>query len=132
MPVIKGIAHVELSVTDLERSVAWYQSLLDASEIFRAGNDEYEIDAVALQEPVSRMIIAFTQHRKMAPGLFSPRRAGLDHLALSVANPAELADWLRHMDTLGVTHGGIEERDIFQAIVALDPDGIPVEFICRK
>lgn len=132
MPVIKGIAHVELSVTDLDKSVAWYQALLSANEIFRAGNDEFAIDAVALQEPVSRMIIAFTQHRTMEPGLFSPRRAGLDHLALSVANPSDLAEWLTHMDALGVEHGGIEKRDFFEAIVATDPDGIPVEFICRK
>lgn len=36
------------------------------------------------------------------------------------------------MDALGVEHGGIEKRDFFQAIIALDPDGIPVEFTCRK
>jgi catechol 2,3-dioxygenase-like lactoylglutathione lyase family enzyme len=41
MPRIKGIAHVELSVFDLDGSASWYTALLDATETFRAANDAY-------------------------------------------------------------------------------------------
>jgi catechol 2,3-dioxygenase-like lactoylglutathione lyase family enzyme len=133
MPAIRGIAHVELSVSNLDRSVSWYRSLLNANEIFRAGNDEFAIDAVALIEPESKMIIAFTQHRNPDDDSpFTPRRVGLDHVCFGVADAAALEEWRAHLDSLGVKHGGIEERDIFLAIVATDPDGIPMEFLCRK
>jgi glyoxylase I family protein len=85
LPRIKGIAHVELSVSNLDVSAAWYTALLGARETFRAANDAYDIVACALREPVSGMVIAFTQHGRMHGGTFTPRRVGLDHLAFGVA-----------------------------------------------
>ncbi len=60
MPAITGVAHVELSVANLDASVQWYSALLGAREVFRATQDEYEISAVAVLEPTSGMVLAFT------------------------------------------------------------------------
>jgi glyoxylase I family protein len=130
LPRIKGIAHVELSVSDLDVSAAWYMNLLGTRETFRAANDTYDIVACALREPVSGMVIAFTQHGRMQDGLFTPRRVGLDHLAFGVANEAELEAWRDHLDELGIAHGEIDDYGYGLAITLKDPDGIALEFIC--
>ena len=129
MPRIKGIAHVELSVTDLDVSAAWYAKLLDARETFRAANEAHDLVACALREPVSGMVIAFTQHGRMQPGSFTPRRAGLEHLAFAVADEAELEAWRKRLDALGIAHGEIDDYGYGLAITLRDPDAIALEFI---
>jgi catechol 2,3-dioxygenase-like lactoylglutathione lyase family enzyme len=86
MPGINGIAHVELSVRDLDKSVRWYCELLGAQDVVRATNDAYRITACAIFEPRSKLVLAFTQHREEEPSEFDPRRVGLDHLSLAVAD----------------------------------------------
>ena len=39
-PLITGIAHVELSVSDLERTVEWYCRLLGARDVYRNRSEE--------------------------------------------------------------------------------------------
>ena len=102
MPAITGIAHVELSVRDLDRSVAWYCALLGAQDVFRATNDTYGITACAVFEPRSKTVLAFTQHRAEDLSEFDPRRAGLDHLSFAVADRAELEAWVQRLDELDI------------------------------
>jgi Glyoxalase/Bleomycin resistance protein/Dioxygenase superfamily len=70
MPGINGIAHVELSVRDLDKSVRWYCELLGAQDAFRATNDAYRITACAIFEPRSKLVLAFIQHREEEPSEF--------------------------------------------------------------
>jgi hypothetical protein len=70
MPGINGIAHVELSVRDLDKSVRWYCELLGAQDVFRATNDAYRVTACAILEPRSKLVLAFTQHREEEPSEF--------------------------------------------------------------
>lgn len=130
MARIKGIAHVELSVTDLDISAVWYAKLLDARETFRAANESHDLIACALREPMSGMVIAFTQHGRMQAGSFTPRRVGLDHLAFAVADETELEAWRDRLDELGIVHGEIDDYGYGLAITLRDPDGIALEFIC--
>ena len=95
MPEITGIAHVELSVRDLDRSVEWYTTLLNARDVWRGSSDEYGITACAIFEPNSRMVLAFTRHNEQEPEPFSPRRPGLDHVSFGVADRERLLRLLR-------------------------------------
>jgi glyoxylase I family protein len=101
VPQIRGIAHVELSVTDLDVSAAWYAALLDARETLRAATERYDIVACALR-----------------------------HLAFAVADEAELEAWRDRLDVLGIAHGEIDDYGYGLAIALRDPDGIALEFIC--
>jgi catechol 2,3-dioxygenase-like lactoylglutathione lyase family enzyme len=129
MPAITGVAHVELSVSQLAPSVAWYMTLLDAREVFRATSEENRISAVALLEPTSRMVIAFTEHREQEGGRFTPHRVGLDHLCFGVASAEELEAWRAKMDELGIAHGPTRDYGYGLAITCDDPDGIALEFL---
>ncbi len=128
MTEITGLAHVELSVSDLERSVRWYCRLLDARDVFRASDEKEGIRACAIFEPRSRLVLAFTEHAAALPGPFTPRRVGLDHLAFAVPDRAALDAWRERLDELGIAHDGIRDEGFAQALALRDPDGIAIEF----
>jgi catechol 2,3-dioxygenase-like lactoylglutathione lyase family enzyme len=132
MPSVTGIAHVELSVSDLDRSVAWYAALLDASEVFRAADPAEAIVAAALREPSSGMIIAFTEHERQEGGRFTPRRTGLDHLCFAVPTEDELAAWEVKLDALGIAHSPVRDYGYGYAITFADPDGIALELMVSR
>jgi len=131
MPAITGIAHVELSVRDLDRSVRWYCELLGARDVFRATNDAYSVTACAILEPRSKLVLAFTQHREESSSEFDPRQAGLDHLSFSVADRAELEAWMARLDALGIAHSPVRNEGYAHQVTFEDPDGIALEFSAR-
>lgn len=131
-PPIAGIAHVELSVTDLDRTVAWYCKLLGAQDVFRGADETEHITACAIFEPRTRMVLAFTQHLPGESGSFSPRRPGLDHLSFAVADTPTLETWATHLDALAIKHSGIHTDANKATVITLtDPDGIALELFVR-
>lgn len=132
MPSIEGIAHAELTVTDLDVSSRWYSALLGAREVFRARDEEQGTEACALIEPVSGIVLAFTCHDGGEAAPFSPRRPGLDHLAFAVAGLAGLEAWLARLDELGIAHSPIRDYGYANAITFSDPDGIAIELFFQK
>ena len=131
MAEITGIAHVELSVSDMDRSANWYNALLGSHEVFRGANDERGFQAIAILEPTSRLVLAFTEH-KAADGPFRPQRVGLDHLSFRAADKAAIDAWIAKLDELNVAHDGIDDQEFQWAINFRDPDDIALEIIARK
>ncbi len=127
-PKITGIAHVELSVSDVDRSVDWYCRVLGAKDVWRGRNDAGGYSACAIREPETGTVLAFTQHDRIEGGPFTPLRTGLDHLSFAVADAAALSAWSRHLDDLGVDHDPIDERGAVVSMTLKDPDGIALEF----
>src|SRR6266511_2596143 len=59
---------------------------------------------------------------------FSEFRVGLDHVSFGCADRAELQNWARRLDELGVEHGGIKDASYGSGVSFRDPDGIALEF----
>jgi glyoxylase I family protein len=127
MPPITGVAHVELSVRDLDTSSQWYCRLLGAREVFREPNEAENLVACAIFEPNSKLVLAFTQHLAPTEGAFDVRRVGLDHVSFAVADRAALDEWASCLDELGIANSGIQDIGYAQSITFADPDGIPLE-----
>jgi catechol-2,3-dioxygenase len=99
--------------------------------VFDERDDERGLTACALRDPASGLVLALMQHDSNSGEPFDPSRAGLDHLALAVADLDELGEWERHLAGLGVDYTPLEDWPHGTAVTARDPDGIALEFYVR-
>jgi catechol 2,3-dioxygenase-like lactoylglutathione lyase family enzyme len=121
------VTHVALTVRDLSVSVPWYEALFDAEPVLDEDTDPDFHHTVYVVG--NGMLIGLHQHAKPAPDeRFSEFRVGLDHVSFGCADRAELQNWARRLDELGVEHGGIKDASYGSGVSFRDPDGIALEF----
>lgn len=131
MPAITGIAHVELSVRDLDVSEAWYVKVFGMRTVWAGRDEGRQFSDRAVRDPHSGVVLGLTQHRANSGERFLPNRTGLDHLSFVVADRDELRAWQERLAELGVDYTPLEEWTNGAAVTARDPDGIAIEFIVR-
>lgn len=132
MPSITGIAHVELSVRDLEATEAWYGKVFDMQTVFSEETNEFGVRDRAMYEPKSKVVFAFTEHPTNAGEHFDPRRTGLDHLSFGVESIGELDAWRTHLVALGESpSANVAWPGGNTSFTVTDPDGIALEFFAR-
>jgi catechol-2,3-dioxygenase len=115
---------VALTVTDLERSLAWWQRVFALELLFR--EDGGARQAAVLRFSGTHFLLGLVQHGEPEGDGFSPRRTGLDHFALATATREELASWAEHLDALAVPHSGVIDIPAGAILNLADPDGIAV------
>ena len=122
---IDGYSHVSLTVTDLERSVAWYREVLGFTV---HGHGEREgFRRARLAGPGGGPTLSLTQHAGGTGDPFSETRTGLDHLAFTVPHVTDVEALGRRFDELGVEHSGIRRTGPVAAITFRDPDNVQLE-----
>jgi glyoxylase I family protein len=125
MAEVAGYHHVSLSVTDLNRSVAWYGEVLGlevAAEIQSSG-----FRRVRLRSPNGVVTVSLTAHEGTSDGPFNERRTGMDHLAFRVGTVRDVEAMKRRFEELGVTHSAIKGSAETVMITLRDPDNIQLE-----
>ena len=123
-PRIEGFGHIDLTVTDGERSVKWWTEVLGfrlVTTVEKPGFQAWEV-----VHP-SGMPVGLVVHEDAVTGRFDERAVGLDHLALTVRDRPTLVAWEHHLDQLGVPHSGIKEENGGPLLTLRDPDNIQVE-----
>ena len=131
-----SIAHVRLTVTDIERSRQFYESvfswpvLIAAPESADAATQEalgflfggviYDLGAVLIGL------------RPVAADRFHEDRCGLDHLAFRVPSKDELYSAAAHLDELGIEHEPIKDIGPAYILEFRDPDNIALELTAPK
>ena len=88
--MIRGIHHLGLTVRDVDASAAWYEEVLGFRRVgeFQAPGGERR--KVFLRHDGLHARLGLTQHRHGSQDAFDETRAGLDHLAFTVADRGEL------------------------------------------
>lgn len=120
-----AITHVALTVSDLERSAAWYERLLGVAPALDEDTGAYYHKAYPL---AGGMLLGLHAHPDPDGGAFTPTRPGLDHVAFGCAHRDELEQWRSRLDELGIAHGGIVEAHYGSGLSFKDPDGLALEF----
>jgi len=119
---ITGFRHIGLTVSDIERSTAWYSRILGLRELFREA--EGQRTGVIMGAPGTDVIVGLVHFADGAHDAFSPFRTGLDHLCFAVAERADVEAWAARLDELGVHNVGVEEMKTGPVVHFKGPDGI--------
>lgn len=122
-----ALAHVAVTVSDLDASVAWYSALFDSSPVLdedeTTGGFHHTVFALG-----GGHLFGLHTHPGGGTGGFDEHSPGLDHVAFGCADRAELEQWVTRLDELGVTHGGIVDAHYGSGVSFRDPDNIALEF----
>ena len=131
-----GLHHLRITVTNLERSRAFYQDVLGFEVAAESPGDvddpEVRADASQLYGGVvfqSNGILFGLRPVAEASDRFDSTRVGIDHLSFAVTSVDDLHAAVKRLEEAGVEHGEVKElTDFGIAILSFsDPDGIHLE-----
>lgn len=128
-----SVAHIRLTVTDIDRSRRFYESVFGWPVALELPADADE----ATRERLSFLFGGVLYNlgdlliglRPVANDRFDEDRVGLDHLCLRVASRSELEAAAALLDELGVEHQPIKEIGHGFILEFRDPDNIALELI---
>jgi catechol-2,3-dioxygenase len=120
-PPIDRVSHVQLNVSDLDVSVAWYKRALGLTEL-RAEPGRY----VALQSASGPFRLVLSAGGSAGAG------GALDHIALAISDSNALSAWCDHLTAIGISHEGIQENIAGRSVDLFDPDGNNIELISER
>lgn len=118
------IHHVALTVSDLERSVPWYQQLFDAEPVLDEDTGPFRHVVWA----VGSTLVGLHEFPDGRSAAFDERRVGLDHLAFACADRTALERWEARLNGLHVAHSGIVDANYGSGLSFRDPDNVALEF----
>ena len=125
MSEFPALAHVAVTVTDLERSRPWYTALFGSGPVLDEDTGPFHHVVWLLGSSL------FGIHQHASPTSAAPfdeLRPGMDHVAFGCANRAELEQWETTLNSLGVAHGGVIDAPYGSGLSFRDPDNIALEF----
>ena len=126
-PVITGVHHICLTVTDIDASMNWYQQLFNAGRWPGRWPGSFPTGCTSLTWAASRI----RHHHNANQGeKFEESHTGLDHISFQVADKAALEAWMDRLDELNIGHTGIRRRPNgpYATVVFRDPDNNQLEF----
>jgi catechol 2,3-dioxygenase len=122
LPATLRLGAVHLTVTALDRSVAWYQAALGL-RVHR-----HDVDSAALGDGTEEVLVLHEDSTARQPG----RTSGLYHYALLFPNREELARTALRLAAAKAPVQGASDHGTHEAIYLPDPDGNGIELAADR
>ncbi len=132
MPRTRGLAHVNLNVSDLDRSVRFYcavfglEIVADSTEVTQRDGQPVELRQTVLSTPGREDLLALTHAASFPVG-----SAGLNHIGFTFETDEDVRSALDAVSSHGgtIVHQGEREESGIREIFAYvrDPDGYAIE-----
>ena len=131
-----SIAHVRLTVTDIERSRQFYESVFGWPVLIEVPENADEATRRQLDFLFGGVIYdlggTLLGLRPVAKDRFDENRTGLDHIAFRMGSKAELDSAAAHLDELSIAHEPIKDIGPSYILEFRDPDNIALELAAPK
>jgi glyoxylase I family protein len=131
-----SVAHLRLTVSDIERSRRFYESVFGWPVLIELPDNADEATRNQLGFLFGGVIYdmggALIGLRPVATDRFHEDRCGLDHVAFRVADRAELDAAAKHLDDLSVDHEPVKDIGPSYILEFRDPDNIALELTAPK
>ncbi|HTA14432.1 MAG TPA: VOC family protein [Solirubrobacteraceae bacterium] len=121
IPASTRMGAVQLTVSNLERSLGYYENVIGLSVRERAG-DRAMLWAGGEKSGEDLLVLVEQPSARPARGY-----CGLYHFALLLPHRADLARWLAHAARDRVALAGLSDHYVSEAIYLSDPDGHGIE-----
>ena len=125
-PKTLGTHHLRLTVSDVERSLAFYTDVLGFELRVRFGPN-----SVFLHDGTMGLGLNTPWHDlPEAERRFDEARVGLDHIGFRVASPEDVQRAAEHLDACGVARSEVKPGRVPDStlVVFRDPDNIQLEY----
>jgi glyoxylase I family protein len=126
---------IEVTITDLEASVRWYESVFDVHPILDIPHSGGVGRILAGGD--GQLMFALHRHDANGGGLFSETTIGLDHAGFTVPSRRDLELWQDHFEANGVVRADAADKPLTQSPIAdesyasvlvfRDPDNLQLE-----
>ncbi|WP_411282142.1 VOC family protein [Gemmatimonas sp.] len=120
LPPDTRLGAVELQVSDLARSLEYYQQVLGLS-VLAQDDHSVSLAGVGATEPVV-VLRDVAGTRPVTPG----SRLGLYHFAILLPDRAAMGRFITHLSAIGV-RAGSSDHLVSEALYLQDPDGLGIE-----
>ena len=120
-----GLTHVAVTVNDLSKRTPWYEKLFGAKAVLDEDTGPFHHVVWMLE---GGTLFGIHQHTKPEKGDYTEFQPGLDHVGFGVGSRADLEQWEKKLDELGVKHGGIVDAPYGSGLSFRDPDNNALEF----
>ncbi len=131
-----SFAHVRLTVTDINRSRAFYDDVFGLPVAFEmpadADAETREQLAFLFGGVIYQLGDSLLGLRPVSDDRFDEGRTGLDHVSFAVAARSDLDDSVAVLDRLGVQHEGVKDIGAGYILEFRDPDNVALELFAPK